>query len=137
MSRNVLVAGAAVSLVVLLAGVSQSQDPTKKLTVRWIDGPPAAESVKLRRELTAKKRMELGLSLASVRDAVKNLRQSGEIDDRSSTSEIAAAVLAQMEARDPKSFAAPGLDLDAILEWIERVVPLILKLLALFSSPSA
>jgi len=136
-SIRVLVA----SVMVIAAGVKLTGDRLvaqdggpARLTARWVDGPPAAESAKLRRELTAKQRNELGLTLAAVRDAVRELRKSGEIDDRTSTSEVAAAVLGKLEAKDPKAFAAPGLDLDAILEWLEKVIPIIMKIIALFSS---
>lgn len=129
------------SVLVITAGVKFTGDRLvaqdggpAKLTARWVDGPPAAEAAKLRRELTAKQRNELGLTLAAVRDSVRELRRSGEIDERTSTSEIAAAVLGKLESKDPKAFAAPGLDLDAILEWLEKVIPIIMKIIALFSS---
>lgn len=121
----------------MVNGQGSSPAPALPLSARWVDGPPAAEAKLLRRELTAKQRRDLGLSLAAVRDAVRELKRSGAIDDRSSTSEIAAKVLESLEAKDPKAFAAPGLDLDAILEWLETIVPLIMKIIALFSASPA
>lgn len=105
----------------------------EKKTVPFVSTPevsaPAAGS---RRVLGLRERRQLGLTVANISVALKELKAEGEIDKTSSDSEIAAAVAAKLAEKNPQSFGAAGIDLDAIIAFIEKLLPLILKLIALF-----
>jgi len=63
--------------------------------------------------------------------AAKALKKEGKLDGLTKQ-EQAAAVLEYLVDDDPQAFADPSLDWDAILAFIEKILPLILKILALF-----
>lgn len=107
-----------------------AQEP-KKLeakVVRWVDTPASATA---RRELTLRERREMGLTVLNIAQVARELKQSGDIDAQTSQAEIAAAIAIKLESKNPQAFGA-GVDWDAILAFIERLLPLILKLIALF-----
>lgn len=81
--------------------------------------------------LSIRQRRQLGITFANVMSAVRELKESGEVDASTSHSEVAGLVMDRLSKKDPQAFGAPGLDLDAILKLIETLLPLILKLLGL------
>lgn len=92
--------------------------------------PNAAAERFGRRSLSIREARELGVTLASVRSCVQELREQGEIDETTSRAEIAALVTDRLMEKNQEAFAASaGLDWEAILAFIERLLPLILRLL--------
>lgn len=87
--------------------------------------PPAA-----RRPLTLREARSLGVTVAAVRQAVEDLRKSGDLDASTSRPEMAALVADRLTEKNAQAFrAAAGLDWDALLAFIEKLLPLILRLL--------
>lgn len=100
-----------------------------------LDEPPASIK-KVRREITLKQRRDLGVTIPNVTRVVRDLRRDGEVDDETSHAEIAAAVVARLEKEQPKAFgelAKGDRDwasfLEALASFIEKILPLILKLI--------
>lgn len=83
--------------------------------------------------LTIRQRRQLGITYASILFAARELKESGDIDSTTSESEIAALVLGKLSAKDPAAYRASGLDLDAIMQLIESMLPIILQLIDLLS----
>jgi hypothetical protein len=81
-------------------------------------------------------RRKLGLSIANVRDTTKRLLAEGKIDKEMPKAVIAAAVMDEIIAQNPKAWAeeakvgAP--DWDAILAFIEKLIELFMKFAPLF-----
>ncbi len=90
---------------------------------------PVVGGATARRELTWRQRAELGLTPGKLAQRLKTLRDSGEIDAQSSDGEIAAALTASIHKDHPKA----KVDWDAILAFIEKLIPLILQIIELFS----
>lgn len=88
--------------------------------------PPAAA----RRPLTLREARSLGVTVAAVRQAVEDLRKSGDLDASTSRPEMAALVTDRLAEQNAAAFrGAEGLDWDALLAFIEKLLPLILRLL--------
>ncbi len=95
------------------------------------DSAPVVKPEK-RRALDRKTRRKLGLTIKNIRRATKALYKAGELEDMG-RAEIAAAVLDKITGENPKVFADPTLDWDALLDFIERLIPIILRLIELFA----
>lgn len=91
---------------------------------------PSAEG---RRRLSLKERRELGITWANVHRKAKDLYQAGEISADMSRAEIAGLVFSKIASENPTAFADPMVDWDAILAFIEAILPLILQIIGLFS----
>lgn len=78
-------------------------------------------------------RREMGLTIGNIRRATKQLLDDGTITTDTPRDEMAAAVLNQLVVENPKAFADPSLDWDALLAFIERLLPIILQIIALFA----
>lgn len=91
--------------------------------------PPAAAAAP-RRTLTLREARALGVTFATVKRAVEELRNSGDLDAAASRAEVAALVADRLAEQNAAAFrAAAGLDWDALLAFIEKLLPLILRLL--------
>lgn len=76
---------------------------------------------------------KLGLTVRNVAPIVRELRAQPGFEDKTNA-ELGVEVLKRVVAQNPKPFEAPGIDWDAILEFIVTVlIPLILMLLDLFT----
>ena len=97
-----------------------------------------AESAFAKRSgLSYRERRRLGLTRLGVLAAVRELRSSDDWDASANTAEIAQSV-AVMLTGHPDHAAAwceldAGFDWQSILDFIEQLIPLILKLIELFS----
>lgn len=141
MKRLLCLLIAAVACVSLSFALAQEPAVPKKVepnpkTVDWKSGPigvqpPIASG---RRDLSFRQRRELGLTIANLAEIAKELKAEGEIDKDTPRSEVAAAIAVRLEAKNPAAFkGAAAIDLDSIIAFIERLLPLILKLIDLFS----
>lgn len=79
-----------------------------------------------------RKRRKLGVTIRNLLRVTKELRAAGELEGLDE-SEIAARVLEEIIQDNPAVFADPGFDFDAILEFIEKLLPLILRIIDMFS----
>ena len=110
-------------------------DPTCRLVAEaaWSASEPAtppAVPAAPRRSLTLREARALGVTLAAVRKAVEDLRTSGDLDAAASRAEVAALVADRLAEQNAAAFrGAEGLDWDALLAFIEKLLPLILRLL--------
>lgn len=85
------------------------------------------------RRLTMRERRDLGITWANCFSKAKELYQAGEITADMSRAEIAATVFSSIAADNPTAFADPQIDWDSILAFIEKILPLILQLIGIFS----
>jgi len=91
---------------------------------------PAAEPT-VTDGLTIRQRREMGLTVANVRKVLVAKQKAGELDGKS-TEELAVEVLNELVAANPKAFSDPAIDWDKLIAFIEKLIPLILKIIALF-----
>jgi hypothetical protein len=63
--------------------------------------------------------------------AAKKLKKEGKLVG--SRKDKAAAILNELVTADPQAFADPSIDWDAILAFIEKLLPLILTIIGLFA----
>jgi len=78
-------------------------------------------------------RRKLGLTWRNLRPIVKHLQEEGRIGNGNPSAD-AVLVMEELMAQNPEAWAAeaPTVDWDAIIEFLERLIPLILKILSLF-----
>ncbi len=91
----------------------------------------AAAVVHGRQGLSRKQRRDMGLSIRNIRRVTAELHKTGELQDMT-REEVSAAVLDQLMSESPAAFQDAAIDWDNLLAFIERLIPLILKLIALF-----
>jgi hypothetical protein len=78
-------------------------------------------------------RRRMGVTPLNMARVVKRLQQEREGFDEWTQEEIAAEVLNELVNENPKAFADAGaIDWDGLLALIERLLPIILQLIALF-----
>ena len=85
----------------------------------------AAKDVQARKGLTFKQRRAMGITFRTVRLKLKELHAAGELigKDRGT---VALDVMDSLVADNPTAFADPSLDWDLVLEWIIRIITLLL-----------
>ena len=81
--------------------------------------------------LTIKQRRGMGLTVANVRKILVEKQAAGELDGKT-VEELSVEVLGQLVAENPKAFADPKIDWDALIAFLEKLIPLIMKIIALF-----
>ncbi len=86
----------------------------------------------LRKGPTLRERRAMGLTLRNVRKTLAEMQKAGELEDKDSAT-IAVEVLDRLIGDNPAAFQNAAIDWDRILEFLERLIPLILKIIALFS----
>jgi hypothetical protein len=83
--------------------------------------------------LTFKQRRDMGLTIGGVAKAVKELKAEGLIEKGMSKSEVSAMVMERLAEQNPRAYENDGMDWDQILDFIERLMSLIMKLMDLFN----
>lgn len=83
--------------------------------------------------LSLRERRKLGLTIPKMAAALKDLHKAGELEPDMDKSLVAAMVFEQLAAENMEAYSDAGLDLDAILAFIERFLPLLMTILGLFS----
>lgn len=91
---------------------------------------PSAQGL---RRMTIRERRDAGVTIHNLRVKAKELYEDGQIDKDMSRAEISALIFSELQQDNPKAFADPTLDLDAILAFIEALLPIILALIGMFS----
>lgn len=77
-------------------------------------------------------RRRLGLTIGKVRPIVERLSSEGKID-KDNPSAAAALVMHELMEQDPQAWGQAEMDWDAILAFLEKLIPLIITLINLFS----
>ena len=84
------------------------------------------------RGLTLRQRRAMGLTVRNMARAARELAADGSIDKDTPREDVAELVLEKIVTENPKAFADPGVDWDAILAFIEKLLPLILAIISMF-----
>lgn len=85
--------------------------------------------------LRRKMRREYGITVASVIAAARSVADRGEVDtnDQDGLTSAIAAELAGENSQLKTVQVAGQVDWDAIIEFIEKLIPLIMKIISLFA----
>jgi len=84
------------------------------------------------RGLTFRQRRRMGVTPRNIAKATRQMLADGTITKDTPKDEVAELVLERLVLDNPKAFADPTLDWDAILSFIERLIPLIMTIISLF-----
>ena len=91
------------------------------------------DTVGRRSGLSWRQRRRMGVTPLNMARVVKNLKEQHEDFDEWSQEEIAAAILDELVNDHPQAFAEVGaIDWDGLLAFIEKLLPIILKIIAMF-----
>lgn len=103
--------------------VAEPATAPTRVEVTASDGPRALNFIERRR---------YRLTIRKLRPLVQQVLAEGEVDPEDRTA-VAAAVLEKHIDANPGAFEQPqGIDWDSLLEFIERLIPLILRIIDLF-----
>jgi len=83
--------------------------------------------------MTRKERRKLGLTFKKIRKTVRKLKAAGDLDGMDNAA-IAATVMDRLAADNPKLLGIKDFDWDALLAFIEKLLPIILQLIAIFGA---
>ena len=83
--------------------------------------------------LSFRDRRRLGLTIPNMANALRDLQKDGELEPDMDRALVAAMVFERLAANDPKSYSEVDLDIDVILAFIEKMLPIIMTILKLFS----
>jgi len=112
--------------------VEVGADGTAELTVEAEVGElTGAEKVAKRPGLSWRQRRAMGITPRNMIRVVREMEKDGSLESVDQA-ELSAMVLDRLMTENPKAFADPSLDWDAILSFIEALLPVILKIIALF-----
>ncbi len=113
-------------LCVLPMSVDAAEVDVQVIGVVESDVPAAGDPNKMSR----RERRKLGLTFRNVARAARELKREG--DDVT-----ALAVMEKIVGENAKAYAeTPGIDFDAILEFIQKLLDMLLKYLPLFLEPA-
>jgi hypothetical protein len=140
--RNALVMLVVISLVSGLAVVSVTANAQEAATWTTPDNTPdntpeiegggdALKKLAARPGLSFKQRRAMGITIRNIRLKMVEMKKDGRLDGVAQ-SDVAAMVLDELISDNPKAFADPSVDWDGLFAFIERLIPLILKIMALF-----
>lgn len=87
----------------------------------------------LANKLDRREMRRAGLTVLNIRRRAKQMAKDGEITSDMTNEQIRDIVLDDLQAENSRAFEGFGaVDWDAILAFIEKLLPLILQLIALF-----
>ena len=84
------------------------------------------------RGLTFRQRREMGLTARNIYRVTRELARDGTIDKDTPKDDVTQAVMDRLVMDNPKAFADPSADWDAIFAFIEKLLPFIMQIIALF-----
>jgi hypothetical protein len=85
-----------------------------------------------RRTLTFRQRRDMGLTLVNLVRVTRQLAAEGVVDKDTPPEELRDAILSRLAAESPEACADPTVDWDAVLQFLEKLLPFLLQILALF-----
>lgn len=95
---------------------------------------PAVRPMKFRDGPNRRERKAMGLTFSNVRRITAELQKTGEITEEMTRAEVSTIVANRIVSENPNAFQDPELDWDALLAWIEAIMELVMRLIALFSN---
>jgi len=104
--------------------------PDKDAEIKGDDGG-TFKKLEARRGLSFKQRRAMGITIKNIRLKLVEMKKDGRLDDVTQA-DVATMVLGELITDNPKAFSDPSIDWDGIIAFIERLIPLILKIMALF-----
>lgn len=120
-------------------GAEEAKKPA--LTVVWATSsngdakstsPSSSSSGALRAALSLREARNMGITVQSVAQAVRELNEDGAIDAHSTDAEVSAQVAQKLFKQNTAAWGDPKtVNWDAILAFIEKLLPLIMALLGL------
>lgn len=78
-----------------------------------------------------RQRREMGLTFGNVRKLLEKMKADEELEGKTNA-ELAVEVLHNLVDGRPAAFNDPEIDWEKLLTFIEKLIPLILKLISLF-----
>lgn len=98
------------------------------------DHPAFANAERMERfnRLTFRERRKLGLTMRDLLATARQLKERGRLGDDLTKSEYAAELAYSSVSQNMDAYAKMGVDWDAIIEFIERLVPIIEWIISLF-----
>jgi hypothetical protein len=102
------------------------------MTESEVSSAYAAEA-ELEGKLSRREMRRLGVTVLNVRRRARQMARDGEITEDMSGDQIRDIVIDDLMGDEPYAFQQLGApDWDAILKFIEKLLPLILKIIAMF-----
>lgn len=107
--------------------------PLASVVTTTPDGALAASAAKVagRRGLSRRQRREMGLTISNVRRTVREINEEEDISEMTQE-ELSARTLDRIMSENPQGYQDAALDFEGILAFLEGLMPLILKLIAIF-----
>lgn len=97
--------------------------PAAPATVAPAEKPTSNPGMKL----TWRERRKLGVTFSNVRRHMKEMEAEGYNVEELSQSEVGLIILDRLAGENPELFREPGLDWDALLDFLERLFELIMR----------
>lgn len=85
------------------------------------------------RDLTIRERREMGLTIPNILRATREMVREGLLTRQTSQEDVRDLILERMVFENPKAYANPEVDWDAILAFIEKLLPIILAFIQALS----
>ncbi len=104
------------------------------VTVAADEATPALAVTKFREGPTRKQRREAGATFGNVRRLLRDMQNSGVDLSSYTAAELSIEVGNQLMGENPKAFADPEFNWEGFLAFLERLIPLIMTFIGLFSS---
>ncbi len=137
MFRGFLILAAVLAATCVFGAEADVDEPDRVARPTPVDSMTATEKASeqffARGSLSLRQRRDLGLTIPNIANALRDLQKDGLLEKDMDRSVVAALVLERLAAQNPKSYAAPELDIDAIIAFIEAILPLIMMIIQLFS----
>lgn len=84
------------------------------------------------RQLSRRERKDLGLTFRDLLSEIRDMKKAGTLEGKTSEEVTAEILTARMEIPAFKAILGGQIDWDAVFAFIERLVDLIMKLIAAF-----
>lgn len=84
------------------------------------------------RGLTLRQRRDMGLTIVNITQETRKMMAEGVISKSTPKDEVAELVLERLVFQNPRAFGEASIDWDAVLAFIEKLLPLILTIIGLF-----
>lgn len=92
----------------------------------------AATDVAARSRLTIKQRRAMNITIPNIMRKMVAMHKDGSLAGKD-TGLVAIDILDQLVTDNPKAFADPALDWDAVMEWVEYIVKILLAIMMFLS----
>lgn len=92
----------------------------------------ALKDVTLRKGPTWRQRRAMGITFRNIRRVLAEKKAAGELEGKDAAT-LSVEVANQLAGENPKAFADPSIDFDALLDFIERLIAFILRIMAIFA----